>query len=64
MFGKAGVVCSVKWVVHVVGVSCTVRQRLQLDLLGQLYVPTTLEIKPIPLVVYGNAVVLPAPRLG
>lgn len=62
-FEKAGAVCSVKCVFHVVGMSCSA-MRLQLDLLGQLYAPTTFQFKPIPLAVYGNAVGLPVPWLG
>lgn len=41
----------VKWVFHVGGVSCSAVRLQYLDVLGQIYVPTTSgwEIKPMPL---------------
>lgn len=45
---KAALVCSAKWVFHLVGVSCSTVCTQQ-DPLGQIYVPTTFHIKPTPL---------------
>lgn len=43
-----GIIGSVKWVCHVVGVSCST-VRLRYYPLGQIYAPTTFQIKPTPL---------------